>query len=236
MFLKVLELFKIISTLHPNIENMKIANIIHEKDLVNHTKVDYINYYNEEIGYDSIDKSLPTLYVGWTFMKKCNPDNEIIQNANILHNKIISNELYWEFSYNENKSSHVKGVNNFSELAPKFYFSPKYTYVNLDPVFFQIGYIDDLMDVLPRKIDSLYNYKNEMIYILSKHPEGNRISGINLKMYEFFRFKPDEIINRISERTTQIYHDLEGETYQKYYKILPNFQQLKRYIITILTK
>jgi hypothetical protein len=29
---------------------------------------------------------------------------------------------------------------------------------------------------------------------------------------------------------------LEGETYQKYYKILPNFQQLKRYIITILTK
>jgi hypothetical protein len=211
---------------------MKIANIIYEKDLVNHTKVDYINYYNEQIEYNSIDKTLPTLYVGWKFMKISNLDNEIIQNANILHNKIIGNELYWEFSYDENKSSHVKGINNFTESAPKFYFSPKYTYVNLDPVFFQIGYIDDLMDVLPNKIKSFYNYKNDIIYILTD----NKITGINLKMYEFFRFKPDEIINRISERTTQIYHDLEGETYQKYYKILPNFQQLKRYIITILTK
>lgn len=211
---------------------MKIANIIHECELVNHTKVDYINYYNEPTEYDKIDKTLPTLYVGWSFMKKCNPNDDIIQNANILHNKIIGNELYWEFSYAENKSSHVKGVNNFTDSAPKFYFSPQYTYVNLDPVFFQIGYVDDLMYVLPNKIDALYNYKNEMVYILTN----NKITGINLKMYEFFRFKPDEILNKITERTTQIYLDLEGETYQKYYKIFPNFQQLKRYIITILTK
>ena len=215
---------------------MKIANIIYEKDLVNHTKVDYINYYNEPIEYDKIDKTLPTLYVGWLFMKKCNPDNEIIQNANILHNKIVGNELYWEFSYLENKTTHVKGVNNFTNSVPQFYFSPKYTYVNLDPVFFQLAYIDDLMDVLPKKIDVMYNYKNEMVYILSRHPEGNRISGINLKMYEFFKFNPNEILLRIKDRTTEIHVDLEGEIYQKYYKILPNFQQLKRYVITILTK
>ena len=226
---------------------MKIANIIYEKDLVNHTKVDYINYYNEPIEYDKIDKTLPTLYVGWLFMKKCNPDNDIIQNANILHNKIVGNELYWEFSYDENRSSHVKGIDNFTKFIPQFYFTPKYTYVNLDPVFFQLGYIEDLMDVLPKKIDTIYNYKNEMLYILSKHEkggqtssidlkEGNQISGINLKMYEFFKFNIDEILTRIGERTTDIYDDLEGETYQNYYKKLPKFQQLKRYIITFLTK
>lgn len=215
---------------------MKIANIIHECELVNHTKVDYINYYNEPTEYDKIDKTLPTLYVGWVFMKKCNPKNEIIKNANILHNKIVGDELYWEFTYQENKASHVKGIDNFVKNVPKFYFSPKYTYVNLDPVFFQLGYIEDLMDILPKKIDGLYNYKNEMLYILSNHDDGNRISGLNLKMYEFFRFKPDEIIQRISERTDKIHNDLEGEIYQKYYKILPNYQLLKRYIVTILTK
>ena len=64
---------------------IKLANIIYEKDLVNHTKLDYVNYFNKPQNYDSIDKSLPTLYVGWSFMKACNEFNEIIQNANILH-------------------------------------------------------------------------------------------------------------------------------------------------------
>ena len=126
---------------------MKIANIIHEDDLVNHTKVDYINYFNEPKAYDELDKSLPTLYVGWSFMKKCNPENPIIQNADILKKKIITNELYWELSFREGKPSHVKGVNKFASLAPEFYFKPKFTYTNLDPVFFQLANDDDLMEL-----------------------------------------------------------------------------------------
>ena len=60
---------------------MKIANIIHDSELVNHTKAGYVNYYNEPKAYNDINKSLPTLYVGWSFMKACNPMNQIIQNA-----------------------------------------------------------------------------------------------------------------------------------------------------------
>ena len=139
---------------------MKIANIIHETELVNHTKSDYINYFNEPKVYDEIDGSLPTLYVGWSFMKKCNPDNSIIQNADILKKKIITNELYWELSFREGKPSHVKGVNTFTSLAPEFYFKPKHNYTNLDPVFFQLATLQNLMDVIPKSIDKIYNYKN----------------------------------------------------------------------------
>ena len=145
---------------------MKIANIIHEKELVNHTKVEYINYYNEPKLYDDLDKSLPTLYVGWSFMKACNPDNPLFQNADILKKKIITNELYWELSFREGKPSHVKGVDKFAALAPEFYFKPKYIYTNLDPVFFQLRDLRDLMDVSPKDIDFLYNYKDEMLYFL----------------------------------------------------------------------
>lgn len=214
---------------------MKIANIIYENELVNHVKSDYINYFNEPKAYDELDKSLPTLYVGWSFMKTSNPDNKIIQNADILKKKIITNELYWEFSFNESKASHVKGVNTFASLVPQFYFTPKYTYTNLDPVFFQLKDINDLMDVCPKKIDNLYKYKNEMIYIYSD----NKIWGVNLKMYGFFKFDVNDIEHLLGQRlglNKEYYTDPEGDTYQQYYKIFPNFDHLKRYMVTILSK
>lgn len=211
---------------------MKIANVIYEKELVNHTMVEYINYHQGALEYDSLDKKLPTLYVGWSFMKACNPNNEIIQHADILKKKIVTNELYWEFSFEESKPSHVKGVDSFVNTVPQFYFTPKYQYINLDPVFFQIAEIEDLMAVLPKEIDATYIFKNEMIYVL----KDNKISGINLKMYEFFKFKVDEIIDHINYRTTLTMNDTDGQMYLNQYKIFPNFQHLKRYLVVILTK
>ena len=213
---------------------MKIANIIHEKQLVNHTKVEYVNYINTATVYENVDTSLPTLYVGWSFMKACNPDNPIIQNADILRKKIITNELYWEFNFLEGKASHVKGVDKFAGLVPEFYFKPRYTYTNLCPVFFQLEDLRDLMDVSPKQIDFLYNYKDEMLYILSE----NKIWGLDLRMYEFFKFNKTEIVNGLLARTinNQIELDTNGEIYQSYYKIFPNFELLKRYLVTILSK
>jgi hypothetical protein len=212
---------------------MKIGNVIHEGELVNHTKMGYINYFNERKTHDEIDKSLPTLYVGWNFMKSCNPDNEVIQNADILKKKIVTDELYWEFDFRESKASHVKGVDKFVNLVPEFYFSPKYGYINLDPVFFQIKDIQDLMDVLPKEILKIYQYRDEMLYVLVD----GKITGINLKMYEFFQFNINDMIHRLNERliTEDTYFtDPDAETYQSYYKIFPNFERLKRYIVALV--
>ena len=211
---------------------MKLANIVYEKELINHTQVEYVNYINKPEEYDKLDKTLPTLYVGWSFMKACNPNNDIIRNANILYKKIITNELYWECSFEESKQSHIKGVESFIKAVPEFYFKPKYTYVNLDPVFFQVKDIDELMDILPKKINYSYNFKNEMLYILTT----DKIWGINLKMYAYFKFSIDDLLFRIAERTEIGFIDEEGISYQLYYKLLPEFKQLKRYIIAILSK
>lgn len=211
---------------------MKLANIVYEKELVNHTKVDYVNYINIATEYDELDKSLPTLYVGWLFMKTCNPNNEIIQNTNILERRIITNELYWECSFDENKGLHVKGVESFIKSIPEYYFKPRYKFINYDPVFFHVKDIEDLMNGLPTNIDVTYNYKNEMLYALVD----NVIFGINLKMYEYFKFNIDDLLFRIAERTETGFLDEEGISYQRYYKILPEFKQLKRYIISILSK
>lgn len=209
---------------------MKVANVIYEKELVNHTKVEYVNYFCEPIEYDKLDKTLPTLYVGWSFMKASNINNPIIQNADILKKKIITNELYWECSFEESKSSHVRGVDTFVGLAPQFYFTPKYTYTNLDPVFFQLKNIEDLMNILPNEIDSLYNYKNEMLYLLLD----DIILGINLLLFTYFKFNVNDIYENITKRTKFAHVDLDGIDYLRYYKIFPNFDFLKRYLVTIL--
>jgi hypothetical protein len=213
---------------------MKIGNIIYEKELVNHTEVSYINYYKGPQEYDSLDK-LPTLYVGWSFMKASNPNNQIIQNADILKKRIVSNELYWECSFEESKQSHVRGIESFIAAVPQFYFSPKYLYVNLDPIFFQIVDVQGLMDVLPKEIDMLYNYKDEMLYVLGTAISKQKcIWGVNLNMYGFFRISIDEIKLGLCNRAIKSHEDLSGDTYLTYYKILPNFTLLKRYLVTIL--
>ncbi len=209
---------------------MKIANVIYERELVNHTQVEYVNYYKEAIEYEKLDKTLPTLYVGWSFMKACNSNNEIIQNADILRKKIITNELYWEFSFEESKPSHVKGIESFVKYAPLFYFQPKYQYICLDPVFFQIVDIQGLIDILPKEIDVTYNFKNEMLYVL----KDSKISGIDLKMYSYFQFNTNEIIFNLHNKTINWYDDIESNLYQSYYKLFPNFMYLKRYMVIIL--
>ena len=213
---------------------MKLANIVHEKELVNHTKVEYINYFNTPQEYEKLDKNLPTLYVGWSFMKACNPNNPIIQHADILKKKIISNELYWECSFEESKQSHVRGVENFINAVPQFYFGPKYKYINLDPVFFQVVDVQGLLDAVPKDVISMYNFKNEMLYLLCNSHIGIHIVGINLKMYEFFKMNPEEIIGGLRHRANKCCYDEDGTLYMSYYKILPNFTHLKRYLITIL--
>ena len=210
---------------------MKIGNIIYEDDLVNHTKVDYINYYKSGMVVD-YDHSLPTLYVGWSYMKEVYSDNETLQNADILKHKIVTNELYWEFTFSESKSSHIKGVESFVNYVPEFYFS-RYFYTDVDPVLFQLRDVQDLMDVLPKKIDTFYSYKNEMIYLLVN----DKISGINIVMYKFFKFDIEEIYNTLICRAQgQSISDANGEIYQKHYKQFPNFTHLKRYLIVLLTK
>jgi len=212
---------------------MKIGNIIFENELVNHTQVDYINYIKEPLSYTKNDNRFPTLYVGWLFMKKCNQNNSLFNDIDILNNEINPNKLYWEYSFDENKSSHVKGVENFVNLVPQYYYS-NYEYEVLDPVFYQIKTIDDFVKNLPLKIDGMYNYNNEMIYLLVD----DKIFGIDLKMYEFLKIKPDDITSILLNKveTTNTYLDYDISIYQKFYKIFPNFSQLKRYIISMLIK
>lgn len=214
---------------------IKLGNIIYQDDLVNHKMVEYINYIQQPISFREIDNNLPTLYVGWFSMKEINREDLLIQNQSILDKKIISNILYWEFSFKENKSQHVEGVNYFVKNLPYYYFKIKYSYINLDPVMFRINSIDELMDVLPKSFDGLYNYRGDMLYLL----KDNKITGIDLNMYKHFEFDIDELTEKIYKKVSNIkdvHYDFDGETYLQYNKTFLNFDELKRYLVVLLSK
>lgn len=204
---------------------MKIANIVYNDELVNHDRVDYINYYSNENGFNLINDDLPTLYVGWEFMKKHLLGQNKNINVDISDKRIITNQLYWEFSFNESKNSHIKGIEDFVKTAPDYYFS-KYSYINLDPVFFNISDIEELINLIPREIDIIYQYKEEMLYIYSNL----KITGINIGLYEFFNFNIKHLIETLKNRSFKYFDDESGDLYQLKYKIFPDYSRLKRYV------
>ena len=214
---------------------IKLGNIIYKDELVNHTKVDYINYVQKDSKeLHHFDMTLPTLTVGWNYIKDVN----LMFDLSILEKEVKENAIYWEFSFKENKAQHVDGVEMFVRNVPYYYFRGQYEYRNIDPIFHEFKDITDLMGWLyriyikPNNIDFVYNYKNEALYFLHE----NIIYGIDLKVYEFFNIQKDEIINSVVSESTPYALDLEGEIYQKEYKNYPNFVELKRYLVVLLSK
>lgn len=204
----------------------KIGNIIYKDDLVNHTKVDYINYikWSDDIEYN---QSLPTLMVGWEFLKSLYPTNTVT----ILNKEIEKLLLYWEFSFEEKKSEHVSGVDLFAINVPYYYFRKNYTYINIDPIFNNIEHVEHISKNIIGEPEVVYNHKDEMLYILRP----NRVYGIDLKMYEYFNMDVNHIKSDFINLSPKYIEDLDGSIYSEYYKSYPNFEELKRYLVVLLS-
>ena len=142
---------------------MKLGNVIYDEELINHVNSNLLNYYEyEENSNIQIDNNLPTLIVGWKLVKKLLTESSI--RFSIEDKRIVTNRLYWEYNFNENKEEYTLGISNFIDNVGFYYNLDKYNYINLDPLFFQINNIDELKNVIPKEINGLYKYRLDMIY------------------------------------------------------------------------
>jgi len=204
---------------------MKYCNIVFEKELVNHKHSEFVNYFNYSIDYKDIKNNLPTLYVGWLFLKKCG-----LLNVDILKSSIIENKLFWTPSFEENKASHVNGVASFISLAPTLHYTINYNYIDIDPVMCKLYSNDDILACIGNNFDKLYQYKTDIIYLL----RDNKIFGLNLKMFEFFNFDTAQLLSSIYSKTSSKTLDNSGDIYVEHFKKLPYFKYLKRFIVCML--
>jgi len=213
---------------------MKLGNVIYGDELVKHIAASYINYIDDVADYNAVNKELPTLFVGWRFMKENNQHIKQIKKADILDKTIKEKRLYWEFSFDENKSEHVNGVQDFVDAVPSLYYDSMFDYICIDPVFDKIKTFNDLTSKLPDVIDTCYVFKDQAIYI----KQGNVIYGIDLNMFGFFGFDTTKIVDIITNKTflSKTHLDSDGEMHKKMLRTFPNFHHLKRYMCDILEK
>lgn len=204
----------------------KIGNILYTDEIVNHKKIEYINYINDYNFY-KIENNLPTLIIGWNNVKN-NKFN--YENLNILNKEILKQNLYWTFSFDENKQQHIDDVNIFSLLLPDYYFRDRFKYINLDPVFSNINNIGMVIYHLLKKPIKTSYYDGNMIYSLC----GDTIYGIDLNMYEFFNIDRDEILNIFEYKVKNLIYDLDNGIYEKYLKYFRGYEYTKRYLVTLL--
>ena len=211
---------------------MKLGNVIYDEELINHVQSSLLNYYEfDENSNTQIDNNLPTLIVGWKLVKKILTESLI--KFSIEDKRIVTNRLYWEYSFNENKEEYVLGISNFVDNVGFYYNLDKFKYCNLDPLFFQINNFDDLKNVLPKEINGFYKYKLDMVYILKE----NKITGIDLNSYKFFGFNITEIIDYLTsivDTSENIFLDDKGSIFSKYKTDMPYFNKLKTYILPLL--
>lgn len=213
----------------------KIANIYYRDSLVNHNEVGYVNYSSEEeFESNNKDGKLPTLIVGWKLLNSLSLVNNY--KPSILDKCINESELYWEFSFNENKSQHITGIEMFVRNAPIYYFSTLYTYNLIDPVYKNITSKDQIPIFFNESnADAIYIHRNKMIYILMNY----QIFGIDIEMYEFFEIfnVKDYLLNNLNiANSNHIFDDLKGDMFAEYNKIFLGYDDLERYLVVLLSK
>ena len=157
---------------------MVIANI------VSPTKLNVSCDFNVVKSLDEIIQGLPTLIVGWDFIKANYPDYNIT-------NRKLSHNLYWTFKKTEKRELHEEDIYNFVEKSYKL-LTNNLEYIFIDPIHFKKKSLIKLI----KKLNSsdIVSYKHDdMIYIYTE----NYIFGIDLTLIDFIGLNPNKLVEKI---------------------------------------
>jgi hypothetical protein len=198
---------------------LKLGNIVSEKELQSHQKVDYINYYVADKAIQPFNQ-LPTLFIGWKFFKKSH------KIANILQKEIKLNHTFWDYSIDEEMIGYFNGIKKFVDNLPLYYIK-QYFYYSLDFFNIEKGKEGDILSLLTINENSkAYIFKNEMIYLNTNL----HIAGIDLVSLGYFDYDINTIIKLVADNVVT-YQDIDGSRYQEFYKKFPEFGYLKRSMV-----
>lgn len=163
---------------------MKLANI------VSNTKEDVSEEFNVVKSLDEIIQGLPTLIVGWDYIKANYPE------YNMLERK-LDNNLFWTFKKTEYREQHDEDIYNFSRNTyknlvknVKYYF---FDFISLNNIsirkILKKLYISELTSYHytdeSRNIDMVYIYSEKIIF------------GIDLNQLEYIGFTKEKILSKI---------------------------------------
>lgn len=160
---------------------MKIGNI------VSTTNINVSEDFNVVQSLGDIIQGLPTLIIGWDYVRSNYPDYDVIE-------KKLGDKLFWTFKKTENRGQHEEDLYNFVEKSYKNLII-NISYVYIDPVLFSLRKMKKVL----RKIESIsriITYQHgSMLYIYGD----NIIFGVDLNFMEFIGINPTKIKNKIND-------------------------------------
>jgi len=158
---------------------MKIANI------VSTTNINVSNDFNVVKSLGEIIQGLPTLIIGWDFVKKNYPDYDILT-------KKLEENLYWTFKKTEDRSKHEEDIYNFVENTYRNLING-IEYVYVDPILFSRRKIKKIITKI-KGLKEIISYEHKgMIYIYGE----KLIFGVDLSILEYMGFNTCKVKNKI---------------------------------------
>lgn len=165
---------------------MKIGNI------VSTTKVEVSEVsedFNVVQSLGDIIQGLPTLIVGWDFIKKNYPDYDILDRK-------LSENLYWTFKKTEKRELYEEDLYNFKQNTYAN-LTKDIKYIFIDPIQLKRKEIKKILIKL-RSAIKIISYEHEnMIYLYTE----NLIFGIDLTLLEFIGIQSSKITDIVRKNT-----------------------------------
>jgi hypothetical protein len=188
---------------------MKIGNI------VSTTNINVSDDFNVVQSLDEIIQGLPTLIIGWDYVKKNYPDYDVTDRK-------LSDNLYWTVKKTEKRDIHEEDLfyfikNSYKKLIDNI------SYYYLDPFNFTRKQFLRLIEKLNTSKSISYHHDN-MIYIYIE----NYILGIDIEILEFIGFKRDKIITKINNKSTIFL--TKDAIFIEYKHRIENFENQVKYI------
>lgn len=162
---------------------MKIGNI------VSTTSVSVSDDFNVVQSLDEIIQGLPTLIVGWDYVKKNYPDYDVTDRQ-------LADNLYWTVKKTEKRDIYEEDLfyfiqNTYNGLVKDI------DYYFLDPFNLTRKKLVRLLQKLNSCKSISYHHDN-MVYIYIE----NYILGIDISLMEFIGFKYDKLVDKIKQKSS----------------------------------
>jgi hypothetical protein len=188
---------------------MKLGNI------VSNSTLNISNDFNVVKNIDDIMPGIPTLIVGWDYIKKKYPDYDIIDRK-------LDDNLYWTFKKTEKRDFHEEDIYNFKQ---KIYHDliDKVTYIFIDPITQKKRTIKKILKRLSGKELISYHH-DDMVYIYAD----DLIFGIDLSLTDFVGLQNEKIIRKIKQKSKIFL--TKSNIFIEYKNILENLDYQVKYI------
>lgn len=189
---------------------MKLANI------VTTISINVSKDFNVVKSLDEIIQGLPTLIIGWDYVKK-NYDNYDISNRTLGQN------LYWTFKKTEKRDLHEEDIYKFTQLIYNNLIED-ISYVFIDPIITKRKTIKKILKKIHTTKDIISYQHNSMIYMYG----GKIIFGIDLNLIEFLGLDSNKIISKIKAKSK--YFLTENTIFIEYKNRVENLDNQVKYV------